>query len=228
MVGIGENLKAARLKRGISQRELGKRVGLTQTAISELEAGRATSTPKIHDIAKELNVTPEWLEGKGQPLMLPSSAVNPSHTFSGNIIELGGTEFARIPVFDVRFSAGFGAQNDEVQPFDYHEMRVTALRHFTDAPIDKLVFLRVSGDSMEPLLFNRDWVLIDASRTNLVSPAIYAIVYEGEGFLKHASRDIETGAVSLVSRNPVYPPQTIPHPEGLRIIGRVVLSLHMH
>ena len=81
---------------------------------------------------------------------------------------------------------------------------------------------------MEPLLFNKDWVLIDADRTSLVAPAIYAISFNGEGFLKHASQNLETGAITLVSHNPAYPPQTIAKPEGLRVIGRVVLSIRTH
>mgnify|MGYP001194523839 CR=1 FL=1 len=225
MVGIGENLKTARTKAGISQRELGKRVGLTQTAISELEAGRATSTPKINDLAKELNVTPEWLEGKNKGLSAPT----PHHGgFPGSIVDLGGKEFARIPVYDVRFSAGFGSPNDNEQPMDFHEIGMPMLRRFTDAPVNKLAFLQVNGDSMEPLLFNKDWVLIDADRTSLVAPAIYAISFNGEGFLKHASQNLETGAITLVSHNPAYPPQTIARPDGLRVIGRVVLSIRMH
>lgn len=160
----------------------------------------------------------------------PSAAPPPATpaTPLGMIVEFEGTEFAKIPVYDVRFSAGYGANNDAEPVIGYQVMSVETLRQWTDAPLQQLSVIRVHGDSMEPLLCNDDWVLIDASHTNLVSPAVYAIVYDGEGFLKHASKNIETGAVTLVSHNAAYPPQTITMPDRLRIIGRVVLSIRKH
>lgn len=161
-----------------------------------------------------------------QPCVMTSPTV--SSPVAGTVFDVEGTEFARIPVYDVQFSAGFGANNDGEPVIDYQVMSVATLRRWTDSPVRQLSFIRVDGDSMEPLLFNDDWVLIDASNTNLISPAIYAIVYDGRGFLKHASKNIETGAVTLASHNPLYPPQTITRPDGLRIVGRVVLSIRKH
>ena len=228
-------LRLAREKAGFkSAAEVIERFGWKQSTYLAHENGQnGIRADKAAVYADAFKVTVGWLlTGETAvpvaPTYHPAASVVGIGDFPSSLIEVKGKEFASIPVYDVRFSAGFGAQNDDELPLDYHEISMSTLRRFTDAPLNKLVFLRVSGDSMEPLLYNRDWVLIDARRTNLVSPAIYAIVFEGEGFLKHASRNLETGAVTLASQNPLYPPQTIVQPEGLRIIGRVVLSLHMH
>lgn len=49
---------------GISQRELGARVGLTQQAIGKLKNGRTRETPKLDQIAKALKTTPDYLRRK--------------------------------------------------------------------------------------------------------------------------------------------------------------------
>lgn len=227
MSELGTRLKSAREKAGLSMPKLAELVGITWQTIQQIEAGKSRGTKHIVAMAKALGVTPEWL-AIGTATAAPTTEQAAGTDFPGNIVDLGGTEFARIPVYDVRFSAGFGAHNDSEQPLAYHEIGMAMLRRFTDAPVNRLAFLQVNGDSMEPLLFNKDWVLIDANRTSLVTPAIYAISFNGEGFLKHASQNLETGAITLVSHNPAYPPQTIAKPDGLRVVGRVVLSIRTH
>lgn len=208
--------------------KLAEKVGIKWQTIQQIEAGKSRGTKHLVAMAKALGVSPEWLASGEEQTAPPQPSATSANFSKSEVIDCNGVEFARLPVYDVRFSAGFGAKNYGEAPHEYHEIGMTLLRRFTDAPVNKLAFLRVSGDSMEPLLYNGDWVLIDASRSNLVAPAIYAIVYDGEGFLKHASQNLETGAVTMVSQNPAYPPQTITRPEGLRIVGRVVLSIRMH
>ena len=56
MIDIGKNIKEIRIRRGLSQRELGKRLGVSAQAISlyEKNARRLTLT-KIDEIAEALN-----------------------------------------------------------------------------------------------------------------------------------------------------------------------------
>lgn len=231
----GKFLRALRERRGLSRPDLARQVGTHPNQIQKLENNdRTLSLQWMERLAPHLGIsTLDFVKGVDAEKSDAPEATNQQPIPSalcpdGIIFDLGGTEFARIPVYDVQFSAGFGAQNDYEQPLDYHVISVATLRRLTDASIKQLLFLQVRGDSMEPVLFGGDWVLVDASRTNLVSPAIYAMVYEGEGFLKHASKSIETGSINLVSHNPAYAPQTVSSPEKLRIVGRVVLSIRRH
>ena len=52
-MGFSENLKKIRSEKGISQQELAKKIGVSQTAIYQWEKG--TRTPKIDAIAKLAN-----------------------------------------------------------------------------------------------------------------------------------------------------------------------------
>ena len=58
LVEIGENLKAVRKRRGLTQKELGERVGLTREAVASYEAGRSHLTvTTLMDMAVVLRVS---------------------------------------------------------------------------------------------------------------------------------------------------------------------------
>lgn len=59
---IGARVKAARKARGLSQSDLAKAIGITQPTLSNLEGGRNTSSVKILDMARALQVSPLWLQ----------------------------------------------------------------------------------------------------------------------------------------------------------------------
>lgn len=49
---------------GISQAELARRIGMSQQAVGKLVHGQSRETPKLHQIAKQLRTTPDYLEGR--------------------------------------------------------------------------------------------------------------------------------------------------------------------
>lgn len=66
-MGIGMRIRELRLKQGLSQSELGKKIGLTQKAITTYE--RETREPNIETIkalAKALGASVEALFGEGR------------------------------------------------------------------------------------------------------------------------------------------------------------------
>jgi transcriptional regulator with XRE-family HTH domain len=69
MATIGERIKTLRLARGMTQRELGKRVGVSAPAITQLESG-TSKVPKgtvLDGLCRELRTNSAWLlEGLGE------------------------------------------------------------------------------------------------------------------------------------------------------------------
>jgi transcriptional regulator with XRE-family HTH domain len=58
----GNLLEAARIKAGLSQKQLAEAVGIRQTMVSEFENGRRQITKSMAErFAKELNIKPERL-----------------------------------------------------------------------------------------------------------------------------------------------------------------------
>jgi transcriptional regulator with XRE-family HTH domain len=58
LVAIGKNLQSIRKRRGLTQKELGEKIGLTREAIASYEAGRSNlMITTLLDIATALRVT---------------------------------------------------------------------------------------------------------------------------------------------------------------------------
>lgn len=207
---------------GKTMRSVSLKAGLGATFVRDaLERNRTPSHENARKIEEALGVTygaifdpkRDWAASS------PTSA----------IIEVGGSEHARIPIYDIRFAAGFGATNSEDEtPIDYYMVSMAFLRTATDAPVSQIAIFQSDGDSMEPTINSRDWVFVDRRKNRLTNPGIYALIFEGDGFLKRASQHLENGSVTLISDNPKYPSQTIKKPERLQVVGRVFLSMRRH
>lgn len=61
MPGMGDRIKEARKRAGVSQIDLAKAVDMSQQALSMLERGDTGSSKKLVDIAEALNVSAHWL-----------------------------------------------------------------------------------------------------------------------------------------------------------------------
>lgn len=91
-MSVGNRLKEARREAGLTQIQLGKRVGMSQASISDLENGESAGTTNIATLAAVLGVSPLWLqEGRGPKRPEPGK---PAYT--GN--ELSSTDLAELIV----------------------------------------------------------------------------------------------------------------------------------
>lgn len=62
---FGERIKMLRKEKNIKQSKLGEAVGLTYTAISDIERARRTTTlDKLYDIAEYFDVSIDYLMGR--------------------------------------------------------------------------------------------------------------------------------------------------------------------
>ena len=66
---LGEHMLTARVRRGLTQRQLAEAVGLTQSAISRIEQGlRWPTLPQLTQFARALNVSVQWfMSGSNWP-----------------------------------------------------------------------------------------------------------------------------------------------------------------
>lgn len=61
---FGERLKIARIAKGLNQRELAEKIGLTKQQITKYETGSSTpSYDVLKKICLELNTSANWLMG---------------------------------------------------------------------------------------------------------------------------------------------------------------------
>jgi phage repressor protein C with HTH and peptisase S24 domain len=124
---------------------------------------------------------------------------------------------------DIKFSAGPGVtvffeSLEEGEPATYK------LSWFRTQRIDptRCKRFRVRGDSMEPLLFDRDVILVNLAETHVIDGRVYAIKIGDDLKVKRLRTRID-GAIVLESANLSYPSETISTEQlaNITVIGRV-------
>lgn len=115
---------------------------------------------------------------------------------------------------------GFNVDGEE-EGVDTYPLDMSWVRKQKLSP-ERLIAIRVKGESMEPKLYENDLVIINTADTKPVDGSVFAINYEGEAVIKRMSRD--GGSWWITSDNP---DQQKYHRKSVRgdeciIVGKVV------
>ena len=172
---------------------------------------------KLHDMVQNETISMDWLlTGEGEML-------------KGQVAPIAHHEdLLYIPEYNVELSAGFGAYPED------HALSV-GNRPFTASWLKKkglhakdLKLVRVAGDSMEPLLKNKDVVMIDSSRTKPSEAMPFAVRLDDDLLVK-SIQHLGDGNLALVSHNKTYDNIIINQanpPQDFQVIGAVVWHAH--
>ena len=89
---------------------------------------------------------------------------------------------------------------------------------------EKCYLIEVVGDSMEPLIQDGSYVVIDPYQTEYLENKIYVVKYDEEMYIKRVIVDTESNLMILKSINPEYKDIYIPSEKGdmVQILGRAV------
>jgi phage repressor protein C with HTH and peptisase S24 domain len=203
---VMSNLKQIRRAKGLTQRHVAQRVGVTEGTISKYEREDSRlSLPVLHQLTVALDTTIAAIAGEAP------------------IKEDGDLEvdFAMIPVVDARASAGDGSLVGREQVLYHNAYRRQWLRQVTTAPPERLVVLEVSGDSMFPTVANGDHILVDPTKIQIDTDGIYVIRKRDTVHVKRITVNMGSDSVVIKSDNPAYATETV-RPEDVEVIGRVV------
>lgn len=197
---------------GYSQSELARICKVSQALIGKIEGGGANSSSYLHIFAKHLETTPEYLtdvtddpsEGAAS---LPTLAEVQDHF-----------QLVKITKLDAQFGMGESFLGDHPEA---EELLVSRgwLKTFTTAKPEEVVIIQGIGNSMEPTISNRDWLICNKARTvPKMMDDIFVFTHYGQGGIKRI-RTTERG-VELISDNKDVPPQ-VATPDALHILARV-------
>ena len=205
-----------RTKRGLTQKELAKLVGIRQSYLSHLERGnRSGSSETLRGIARVLEITTdELLEGPRE-----SSDGFANIPYHGNEQFLHGAE-VMVPHYKIKYGAGNGVTASEPKGMHTLPFREEWIRRSLDADPQNLVMVDVSGDSMEPTLNNGEAILVDRSRKELKHDGIYVFQTNGDLFVKRIMRQMD-GKILVVSDNKKYESYIL-DVSATNVFGRVV------
>ncbi len=202
-----ERLRTLRKQKGITMKQLGAVVGVSESAISLYETGnRQPDNEQLKKFADYFGVTTDYLlERTDDP--------------QGN--QFPAEEMYHIPVI-ATVAAGFGQSINGTTHQDYQLVPKSIVRGYNKE--DLFVFV-VSGDSMSPKFLPGDHVLV--VRQPSVDPGDIAIVsyddYE-DGTIKKVDYEPGCDYVDLIPINPKYDPVRLQGDEldGCRICGKVI------
>ena len=197
-----------------SVRDLSQKLDIPQTTIRNWIHRDSIPYGLCADIAAQHGVSLDWLIlGKGVAM-------------EGEQDE----EFVYINKYDVQAAAGHGAWHDSENIKSRLSFRRDQLHKMGLKP-KNLAILDVKGDSMEPVLPNGVQVMIDFSKNQLVSDAIYVVGIDNALFIKRLQKilaqDTHALGVRVISENPSYAPFEIDLSKGsddFVIVGQVVWS----
>lgn len=225
-MSIASRIKQARKAAGLTQVELAARCGLNQSTISDLEVGKAHGSTFLATIASVLGVNALWLESAKGPMQGGSELVKltPSNVLTFGPDDEQSDDFVFVPESRIEFAAGNGKSAmyelvEDEEPATYR--RSWFQKHGINP--ERVRRFRVAGDSMEPMLYARDTILVNEDERNVVDGKMYAMRYGDELRVKFVSRRLD-GTLLLRSVNPAYPVEEIA-PElveqHIAILGRV-------
>ena len=137
-------------------------------------------------------------------------------------VEDEGPYFEQVPKVRARLCAGGGSFETDGQVEGYYSFRSEWL-HGRGNPAN-MVLMEVIGNSMEPEIKEGDMVLIDQSRSDVLSGGIYAVGVEDTVMVKRVER--LPGTLVLRSDNMDYSPIHLSGDEldNVRVIGQVLWS----
>lgn len=184
------NIRSARKAAHLTMKELGARIGLAESTISQYETGkRDPDNTTLLMIAEELNTSVSYLlnENKNRHLAVTDDVI-------------------KLPLLN-EVAAGYTGRAYE----DYDNGSIEIPRSYLKGhPIEDFFMLRVKGDSMYPLYIEGDIVLVLKQKTLNRSGDIGVIRYDGDNAtLKKVEYVMGEDWMRLIPINPQYPPMMI-------------------
>lgn len=244
---LAERLIWAREQKQLTQEGLAKLVGVSQGTIGNLEAGIRKTTRSILEIAKALDVDAMWLQnGTGSAVATSAASTqqpasdsermalrlvqsqtpetpgedNP-FVISGPSIFVGDEpDTIKIQRVQIRLRAGFTGYETvpEYEDGGYLAIPQKVVEQLRVEP-QFLVATRAHGCSMEPMIFDNEWVVVNTVDKKPVDRKIFAVNFNGEACIKQLL--LEGGQWYLHSLNPDFERVNVKSGQS-EIIGRVV------
>jgi len=169
--------------------------------VQDVLTRRAMDRSRVREIAAEPPTAPAWEEGTLAQVVAAAARVR------------------HAPALDLSVAAGVGRELWD-EPCD----RWIPLPE--GSPDGKYVALRVTGDSMIPLLHDGDTILVKLGDEVVPDSVVVARVPDG-GYVVKRVGGVAGSRVELASLNPDYPPIVIPRDQSA-VLGTVLLRWCTH
>ncbi|EMN1088057.1 helix-turn-helix domain-containing protein [Acinetobacter baumannii] len=203
MATLGENLKAIRKAKKMTQKELAMKSGVKQSVISDLETGNAKSTGSILELATALGVTAEELK-KG----IVSKFDNNVEPITKKLI----------PVLSW-VQAGTMTSVEAIDPNKINEW----LPPLSADDPDGCFYLRVVGVSNSPRYEEGDYILVNPNYQvcDLIADDLIVVRNNSDTTFKKLVIESDQRKY-LQALNPNFHPNIIEFEDGMELVGLVI------
>lgn len=226
--------------RGRTQRELAEHYGVSGGAVSQYFTGEtAINWSFLRSVSEFLGIDPKEISPRIAkenmiPLLVvaapsdePVALVEPQQTATYHEEEpLDDGEFA-VPALNVRVGAGNRIHTEQIkEERQYRYSREWARRYGLNPK--KLIRYRVRGTSMEPLIKDESWILVEMGYNKICDGNLYLLRYGDQVSVKFLFKRYDNGLI-VRSFNPSEPDVVVPPSdlEHVEVLGRVVETSSM-
>jgi hypothetical protein len=196
---------------------------------------RVISTASCRAVEEALELPPGWMDTEhtdGQPLRVEQEPA-PYGVNAAQLVPLSfdpdDLAFVKVRMVTLRLSAGIRGFRTEPEegPENALSVNVHWMRKNGYIP-EKLIAMRVKGESMEPTLYDSDVILVNTLETTPVDGKVYAVNYEGEAVVKRMIRDAGRWWLSSDHQDQRKYHRKLCDGVECLVVGRVVLRESSH
>lgn len=200
---IGEQIKEARIKQSLTQKQLAKKVGVSEKYIQEVESGTKIINQDILDkiikfVDAPINdsiVFENYIEStEPQEEFKPKSKVIPKLKPQENEVQeiwstaLSGV-LAEVPVFDY----------DMAKPITTKQLPIIS-KKIDNHPKDKVIFIKIMDNDMSGFRINKYDMAFSVLATNseIENNSFYLLEYQGEKMIRQLQK-LDNNKILLIS-----------------------------
>lgn len=206
-----ERVKTLRKELKLTQTEFGEKLGRNVRTIQYYEAGnRQIDSATIKLICSVYNVNPDWLlNGTGE-------------MFIGENRQQEVSDIISIPYYpEVSAAAGSGALVYDENTVKHLQISSAIININTG---DNVCLINATGNSMQPVIDDKDLLLVDLSQKLITDEGIYVIRLDTTLVVKRVQKILN--GIILISDNPQYPPKELTadnfNENDAAVIGKVI------
>ena len=205
IIEIGKRIKLCREQRGMTQGELGERLGLNKSTIQRYETAQIQKIklPILESMAAELEVNAEYLALKNDDPKIKKDPIESNATI------LPQEKIRMIPVYE-SVSAGFGAYADN------YILEYIPLFISSDEEAHNTLCIKVQGNSMYPKIEDGDSIQV-LKQDWCESGQVAIVLIDGENAVVKKV-EYDKSSITLLSFNPEYAPRVFKGAERDRLM----------
>lgn len=207
-----DRIKTLRKTLKMNQNEFANKIHKVTRTLQKYESGEIVPDYSIVQlIAKTFNVNPDWLVTGDGEMFLDNTSRQQEYS-----------DIISIPYYpEVSAAAGSGALVYDENTVKHLQISSAIINISTG---DNVCLINATGNSMQPVIDDRDLLLVDLSQKLITDEGIYVIRLDTTLVVKRVQKILN--GIILISDNPQYPPREISadnfNENDAAVIGKVI------